>query len=195
MKLTLRPKFLRRTNTRTALIAAAVVAVFAICIGLFVKSYHDSGPTKPAAAGGSGTSDGLTGYPTDSGLVTSPGFFPTAATNITLPGRTIVGIVGGGLTFTPASQHVVVLHAWSATPIVRVGYLAPTAVDYSYGDVRHVGNDWTLTLHALGKPAYAIIYIQAGPAGIPINCSISVDGHIDNTSNTQGPYGRTICLG
>jgi hypothetical protein len=198
VKLKLIPRFLRRTNNRRLAIAGAVVAVFVVCIGLFVKSYHDSGPTAPIGAHGSGPSGGITGYPTDGASGSpKPGstFFPTAGGNITLPVTTLSGVVGGGLSFAPGSTHKVTLSATSAVSMVRVGYLAPTSPDSPYGDIKGVGTHWSVTITALGRPAYAIIFIQAGAAGIPITCKITVDGHVSNTATTSGPYGRTVCLG
>lgn len=175
---------------------ALAALLLVIALGLYVKSYHDSGPTKPDAGVSTppDTSDfGLPGA-SPSGTATTNGL-PARGAITSLPQITITGYQGGGLVFAPGSQHTVVLSVHSSAPVGRVGYIVPTSPSASYGDVTVHGTTWTLTTQAFGKPAYALIFIQTGQAGTPITCSVTVDGHLSNTETTSGEYGRQVCLG
>jgi len=183
-------------RARTMAVAGLVAIVFIVAVALFLKSYHDSGPTASASVpSDSGTPAAL---PSDtfSNPVTSPtaGFFPSGRIT-SLPEITISGIEGGGLKFAPGSIHHLVATVHSSAPIGIVGYLIPTSQDHSYGESKNVGTTWTLSTTVYGRPAYAMLFLQAGRSGAPITCEITVDGHTSAHASTSGPYGRQYCLG
>lgn len=188
---------LRLPRSRKQLIIGSVLVILVVvALGLFIKSYHDSGPTSPAAAPTDQSSGAFDPFATTQAKSTgSPtsSFFPSGVRK--LPEITISGIEGGGLHFAPGSIHTVTLSISSATAIGQTGYIIPTSTDHSYGHMTIDSGSWSLTTNAFGKPAYAIIFIQAGKLGIPISCTITVDGHVSSHSTTNGPYGRTVCLG
>lgn len=164
------------------------------CIGLFIRSYHDSGPTGAAQLPTLPTPSSAS----SSGSSSTPGaadnFFPKPGETVTL-GKQVFAVEPGGFVFKGATPHHVVLTANSTAPIGRVGYLVPTSADHSYGLSKNVGTGWSLSTDAYGKPQYALVFIQAGSSGVPITCSVTVDGRTVNSSTTHGPYGRAVCVG
>lgn len=94
-----------------------------------------------------------------------------------------------------AGVHTVVVQATSAQPIPIVGWLVPTGMSNTYGSRRDVGVHFALTQRALGPGYLAAVFIQAGKAGVPVTCTVLVDGKVTNTATTSGAYGRTVCLG
>lgn len=187
---------LQRANRKQLIVGSVLVVVLVVALGLFIKNYHDSGPTSPAAAPtdqSSGAFDPFATTPAKSTGSPTSSFFPSGVRK--LPEITISGIEGGGLHFAPGSIHTVTLSVSSATSIGQMGYIIPTSTDHSYGDMKVDSGSWSLTTNAFGKPAYAIVFIQAGKLGIPISCTITVDGHVSSHETTNGPYGRTVCLG
>jgi hypothetical protein len=188
----------RRTERyrKQLIIGSAVLVVFVVALGLFIKNYHDSGPTSPAAIGSNHASDApfdpFATTPAKSKSSTSS-FFPSGV--VKLPQITLSGFEGGGLHFAPGSIHHVTLSINSVTAIGQMGYIIPTSNDHSYGHSTVDSASWSLSTDAFGKPAYAIVFIQAGKLGVPITCTITVDGHVTSSATTKGPYGRTVCLG
>jgi hypothetical protein len=91
--------------------------------------------------------------------------------------------------------HALVMSARSTAPIPSVGYLVPTSPDHSYGRTDSPGTRWSVATTVTGGPDYAVIFIQAGPTGTPITCSITVDGKVLDSKSTSGPYGRQVCYG
>ena len=189
----------RRTQRyrKQLIIGSVVLVVFAVALGLFIKTYHDSGPTAPAAIGGNHGSDApfdpFATTPAKSSKSPTSSFFPSGV--VKLPQITLSGFEGGGLHFAPGSIHHVTLSISSATAIGQMGYIIPTSNDHSYGHSTVNSGSWSLSTDAFGKPAYAIVFIQAGKLGIPITCSITVDGRTTSSATTKGAYGRTVCLG
>ena len=84
--------------------------------------------------------------------------------------------------------------ASSAGPIGQVGYLVPTSPDHSYGRAEHVGTNWAVATTVTGKPYYALIFVQANRTGVPITCTITIDGRVASRKSTSGAYGRQVCL-
>lgn len=130
-----------------------------------------------------------------SGSPSAPGSSPNGLDLSTLPQHTIIPRIPGGFTFGSVPSHKLVLSATSARAIKRLGYLVPTSFDSSYGDIRNVGRSWSVTTTVYGNPAYAEVFIQSGSDGVPITCSITVDGVVTNSATTKGPYGRQVCIG
>ena len=83
----------------------------------------------------------------------------------------------------------------SSQPIGVVGYQVPTSPDHPSGIARNVGRSWSLTAKAYGKPDYAQLFLQAGPTGAPVTCTISVDGKVTERRTSSGPYAQMLCQG
>jgi hypothetical protein len=88
-----------------------------------------------------------------------------------------------------------VLSMTSAAPIAYVGYIVPTSLDHSTGTVTSPGTSWSLTTTAYGPPDHAQLFSLAGPAGVPVTCTITVDGRVTETRTTSGPYDQLFCQG
>ncbi|WP_370290627.1 hypothetical protein [Nocardioides sp.] len=111
-----------------------------------------------------------------------------------LPGYDPDGLGGtGGSKF--AVPHRLVLRVSSSAPIPVVGYQVPTSTDKPTGTVRDVGREWSLATIVYGKPDYARLFVQAGPTGAGITCTVTVDGKVRDQRTTQGPYGLIMCQG
>lgn len=92
-------------------------------------------------------------------------------------------------------KHELVVRVTSEADMFRVGYVVPTSLEKSYGVEYDVGRTWELRTVVYGKPKYARIYLQAGPYGIPVKCTITVDGKVLEQRDTEGPWGQLICQG
>ncbi len=194
---------IRRDRTRTAAAVAAVTGVvvmgFALSTLLFGGSEADPraettldvpsvdtpayvAPTDPAEAGAGAGGDtspasGLTGIPA----------FPGA-------GATLTGLGGeGGVKGLPKMR--ITLSMTSAAPIAYVGYIVPTSLDNSTGTVKDPGTSWSLTTIGYGPPDYAQLFSIAGPTGIPVTCTITVNGKVTERRTTTGPYDQMFCQG
>ena len=182
---------IRRNAKRGGLVAAALVLI--VLIALFVKAYQDASPSSPnAGAGGSGSPSPGTASPSASGQPGKPATL--LGLPATLPPYTLHPGEPGGFVFADIPKHTLVLTVTSAGPIGKLGYIAPTSQDHAYGTAT-AGTSWVLQTYVTGKPYYAAIFIQAGRAGVPIRCTISIDGHVDSSATTSGPYGRQVCVG
>lgn len=104
------------------------------------------------------------------------------------------GLPGGSL-YANIPKHHVELSVTSAAPIGTVGYIVPTSLHESHGIDRNVGTSWSLSTIAYGRPDYARIWVQAGPRGEPVTCTITVDGRVTAHHSTDGPYGQMMCQG
>jgi hypothetical protein len=104
------------------------------------------------------------------------------------------GLQGGSI-YKYLPRHTVTMTASSEAPIGTVGYIVPTSLRKSSGIVKNVNTYWTLTTTAYGDPDYAQMFLQAGPRGFPITCTITVDGHTTEHRATEGPYGQLVCQG
>lgn len=187
-----------REHGKTLAITVSVVLLVA-CIALFVKSYKDAGPDNAGKVADPA-------LPTDSLAPVTPSAAPSSSgarrsagsllpESLSLPKYTINPREPGGFTIAPIPEHTLVLSARSAGRIVRVGYIAPTSKDHPVGDVKVPGNSWSLTTTVTGKPYYAAIFVQSGPSGTPITCTVSLDGQVLDSKTTTGPYSRQVCVG
>ncbi len=179
-------------NPRGAAVGLTV-AIVLVLVGLFVKSYRDAGPD--AAGGAEPTLSDLPSAPVGPVAPPTDSFFPSPGEAATLPRATVTPADPNGLRLGHAPTHALVLTVTSAGPIPRIGYIVPTSPTSSSGDVKDLGPRWTLSTTVVGRPAYAAVFIQAGPAGTPVTCRVSVDGVTTNTKTTSGSYGRAVCLG
>lgn len=90
--------------------------------------------------------------------------------------------------------HQVVISASAPGQMAVVGYLVPTGLGSSYGEVRG-RHSWSISEQALGGGYLAAIFIQTDKAATPITCTITVDGRVKSSQTTSGSYGRALCLG
>jgi hypothetical protein len=162
---------------------------------------------------------GVTGAPGSSGSAATLGT-PVLATPTATPARLLDGMptpsgpasaergAGAGMsTYTGRSvlqghslsesipRHRVVLSLTSSQKIPFVIYNVPTSRDHSAGQGIDLGSSWSLTTTAYGKPDYARIITRAGPEGVPITCTITVDGQVAARLTTEGPWGKILCQG
>jgi hypothetical protein len=177
-------------NPQGAAVGLTVVAAL-VFVGLFVKSYRDAGPD--AAGGAEPALADLPRVPAVPMNAPTERFLPPAGAT-TLPG-TVAPANPHGLSLGHAGPHALVLTVTSAAPIPRLGYMVPTSPHSSSGDVPNPGRKWSLSTTVVGRPAYAAVFVQAGPTGTPVTCRVSVDGVTTNVRTTSGPYGRAVCLG
>jgi hypothetical protein len=188
-------RFARSKRGRWILIALSCLAV--LLIGLLGEGFLSSpAPSVAAPDGGYAAADGLSGSASPSspankkdgsktGTLVSD---PVAALRAKFPDNPLNHLHGPGV-------HQVVISAHSAAPITLVGYLVPTGLGPTYGVLKRHPHSWSISEQALGRGYLAAIFIQAGRDGVPITCSISVDGKVTNSQTTSGGYGRAICLG
>ncbi|PZS20038.1 MAG: hypothetical protein DLM57_02680 [Pseudonocardiales bacterium] len=174
------------------------LAVLVAFIALFIQGYRgvgeDGGPNGAGgpAAGGPAGSNGRPGGSSTSPTGPEDTFFPSGASP--LPRTTLTPAEPGGIIIGKLSTHSIVLKITSASAIGKLGYLVPTSSDASYGIVTSPGSHWSLTTKAVGRPGYAVIFIQAGGRGTPITCAVSVDGVVKDTKTTSGPFGKAVCV-
>ncbi|MCW2781185.1 MAG: hypothetical protein JWR35_1634 [Marmoricola sp.] len=93
--------------------------------------------------------------------------------------------------------HKLVLTVTSPGAIGTVGYLIPTTQERpkAYGVAKNVGKSWSLSTEVYSYGPYADIFLQAGPLGLPITCTITVDGKVTDRKTSTGPYSRMLCMG
>lgn len=177
-------------------LAALVVLVLVVGTWVLTRSHDRSSVGAPSALPSS--------TPSPSAAVTSRA--GTARDTSTGRGAAVPGPVSGaaakeGAGMTGGSRlislpkHQLVVRVTSETEMFRVGYVVPTSLEKSYGVEYDVGRTWELRTVVYGKPQYARIYLQAGPYGIPVKCTITVDGKVLERRETEGPWGQLICQG
>jgi hypothetical protein len=182
-----------RSNAKRAAVVATVLVVLT-CVALFIRAYQAAAPTDSEAHDGSISTDGPGPLPSGSAS-DKPTVHHLLPTSSRLAPYTLTPAEQPGFKFAGQKQHKLVLSASSARAISRVGYLAPTSPDHSYGDVKKVPRTWSVRTTVTGGPEYAVIFIQAGASGTPITCTITVDGVILDKKTTSGAYGRQVCVG
>jgi hypothetical protein len=184
-----------RGNAKRTAVVVTVLAVLA-CVALFVKAYQAAGPTgSEAQQGSTASADAPTPSPSPAGMSTTPNVDAVMPTRLPKATYTITPAEQPGFTFASPPTHVLVMTVTSAVAIPAVGYLVPTSADHSYGSAKHLGTRWSVRTKVTGGPNYALVFIQAGAAGVPITCSITVDGVVRDHKTTSGPYGRQVCVG
>lgn len=104
------------------------------------------------------------------------------------------GFGGDGFTLNNKPKKLVI-SARSSVSVRGVGYIIPTSAESSYGTAEVSGRTWSLSTDVYGGPDYARVWIQAGYEGVPITCTVSVDGRVTDTRTTSGRYGIAMCQG
>jgi hypothetical protein len=193
----------KRDRTRTAA-AVAVVAgllVIAFVAASLLLGRGESAPDDRARVPAPSVEPPDYAGPDDLGLADQPAADPAAAAPggaaTTFPGAGMPDLKGldgkGGILGLPREK--VVLSMTSAAPIAYVGYIVPTSLDTSTGTVTSPGTSWSLTTIGYGPPDYAQLFSLAGPAGVPVTCTITVNGKVTETRTTSGPYDQLFCQG
>ncbi|WP_286689799.1 MULTISPECIES: hypothetical protein [unclassified Aeromicrobium] len=118
------------------------------------------------------------------------GLAPRSVTGLQEP----AGLPGSGGTFSVRARRIT-LSATSSEPIGVVGYLVPTSRDRPSGTATGVGTSWSMSTLVYGRPDYAQMFMQAGPSGATITCTITVDGRVTEQRSSAGPYGQLFCQG
>lgn len=182
---------------RTKAIVAAVAVLLVAFIGLFIRSYHDSGPvgSAPPIANGSTTSIPELSS-SASGSAKPKSSTSPSVINYTFPNG--VHYTGGDTSFFRfGPQHIVVLKVYSAgnVQLIRVGWLAPESYDAPYGDIHHVGSPWSLTLHSSGDKYHAALFVGTDATANPVTCEIWVDGTLKQRLTANHVYARQVCVG
>ncbi|MET0767806.1 MAG: hypothetical protein ABWY50_09195 [Aeromicrobium sp.] len=195
----LSPRWIRRHRSDVLAGASMVLGVIAILVGLVLRSGSDEPPSAAGASSGAGS----TGRSQQVDTYVAPRKEGLGAGLAKLSPRSQQGISAlappGGLAGEGGTKglpkHSVVLRMTSAAPIGVVGYVVPTSVDRSSGTAEGVGTSWSLSTTAYGDPDYAQLFAQAGPRGVPITCTITIDGRVTERRSTDGPYGQLFCQG
>jgi hypothetical protein len=184
------------------IVTAVVLVAFVLALAFFVRD--QGGGTDNFAGPGAGT-----GLATDSAAATasaspSPSPSPSKSRRSgtadptglpkTLPRVTLTPAEPGGFTYADLPSHSVVLRVTSSAPISGVGYLVPTSPDRVYGTERGLGKSWSIRTTVTGKPDFAAVFVQGGPKGVAVTCTIVIDGRVASSETTHGPYGRQVCL-
>jgi len=181
---------------RWVLVGLSCIVV--LVIGLLAQGFLSSPAPAvhvPSAAGGAATtpaphpspskSKPAHGHKGSNGQVVTD---PVQHLRDVLPDNPLNHLRGGEL-------HEVTVSASSAGPMPVIGYLVPTGMGSAYGSVGGHRSPWSLHEQALGSGYLAAIFIQAGRAGLPVTCTVTVDGKVTSSETTSGGYGRAVCLG
>jgi hypothetical protein len=187
---------LSTTRGKWVLVVLACIAV--LVIGLLAQGFLSSPAPAvhlPQAAGGTATTPAPDPSPSASktghghkgsnGQVVTD---PVQQLRNVLPDNPLNHLHGGQL-------HEVTISASSAGPMPVVGYLVPTGMGSAYGSVGGHRSPWSLHEQALGSGYLAALFIQAGRDGLPVTCTVTVDGKVTSSESTSGGYGRAVCLG
>lgn len=94
-----------------------------------------------------------------------------------------------------ALLHNVTISASAPGHMAVLGYLVPTGLGSAYGAVHTNRPYWSMSEQALGKGYLAAVFIQTGRTGIPITCTVTVDGKVTSRETASSPYGRAVCIG
>lgn len=190
-------RWIKRNKIKASAAAAIVVGAVAMLFALtnLLTSGPESTPQAAATAPPSidvpaytGTDDvTLTDQPTPPALSGIPSFPGSGAADLKgLDGK-------GGILGLPKER--IVLTMTSAEPIAYVGYVVPTSLDHQTGTVRNPGTSWSLSTVGYGPPDHAQLFSLAGPTGVPVTCTITVNGKVTETRTTSGPYDQLFCQG
>ena len=175
----------------------AAVLAYATALFLFVRANLDD-PSTDLGAGATSSGPSFPAEPTvtNPGTGARPSDSPgTVVVTDTLPDTTITATEPGGIAIQGLTPHHLVVRVASRHSIARLGYVIPTSLDHSTGDLRNVASPFVLNTEVYGKPKYAEVFIQTGRDGAPVSCTIEVDGAVTSTETTSGTYGRQLCIG
>lgn len=192
----------RRDTTRTAATAAIVTGVTLMGFALSTLLLGGSDPDpRPETTLGVPSVDtpayAAPDEPGDAREAVSPEGEPTGVPGVPAfpgAGATLTGLGGkGGVKGLPTMR--ITLSMTSAAPIAYVGYVVPTSLDDPTGTVENPGTSWSLTTIGYGPPDYAQLFSIAGPTGVPVTCTITVNGKVTERRTTTGPYDQMFCQG
>lgn len=184
---------------RHPLAVAAVVAALLVLVALVVPLPGSGGNENGSRADGAGGSDGnVVTRPSAKPSMTPAAKTSDGTSGLVRPqavrGEEPPGLSGSGGVLN-IRAHRITLSARSSDPIGVVGYNIPTSRDRPSGTARGVGRSWSLTTRVYGRPDYAQMFLQAGPSGASITCTITVDGKVTERRASSGPYGQLFCQG
>ena len=189
----------RRDTTRTAATAAIVTGValmgFSLSTLLLGGSDADPRPDTTLAVPSVDTPTYVApAEPGDAREVVSPEGGSPGVPAFPGAGATLTGLGGeGGVKGLPKMR--ITLSMTSAAPIAYVGYVVPTSLDHPTGTVTDPGTSWSLTTIGYGPPDHAQLFSIAGPTGVPVTCTITVNGKVTERRTTTGPYDQMFCQG
>lgn len=181
------------------LVTVAALTAFAIALVVFVETGATDSDVPASLGSTAPPSSGLVPQPIPIGSTSGP---PGSALTRLKPGSVITGPGGGKITVPPLpngpgsadATHTLTVSVTSRVPLPAVGYLIPTSYDHPYGIVKSLPKTFSLTTVVYGKPYYSAIFIRADSGGVPVTCSIAIDGKRTTQAATSGPYGRQGCV-
>lgn len=188
---------IRGPRGRKGLVVAAIGAliVAGMIVALTIRDHH---PVTPTAGDTTSTATIPTTY---GSLGAAPSASPTGTvlTGNTRGGASLgagqlgslTGLSGNGFAHSEPA-HKIVLHAWSTAPIPALGWWVPTA--RAGGKWFGKSSDWTTTVTAYGPPKYAQLYLATDYRGIRVYCSVTVDGVVQASGHSSGPFGDVMCM-
>lgn len=185
---------------RHPLAVATAVAALLVLVALVVPLPGGSGGDGSGSrADGTGSADGSAPTrPSAAPSMTPAAESADAASSLVRPpavrGQEPAGLSGSGGILN-VRAHRITLSVRSSDPIGVVGYNIPTSRDRPSGVVRGVGRSWSLSTRVYGRPDYAQMFLQAGPASVSMTCTITVDGKVTEQRTSSGPYGQLFCQG
>lgn len=178
---------------------AAAVAALLVLVALVVPlpGSHGDGPGGSGAAG-AGRQTTAVPTPTTSPSMTAAAGSADGPSGLVRPpamrAQEPAGLSGSGGVLSIRARRIT-LAARSSEPIGVVGYNIPTSRERPSGTAKGVGRSWTLSTRVYGRPDYAQMFMQAGPSGASITCTITVDGKVTEQRTSSGPYGQLFCQG
>jgi len=192
--------FARSKPGRWTLITLACITV--LLVGLIAQGFLSSSPSTgaPDAAATGGLSLG----PSGSGLHPSKTAKASASPSKgkgKVGGNDALQILRSRFPDNPLNHlnrallHNVRISASAPGHMAVLGYLVPTGLGAAYGAVHTNSHSWSMSEQALGKGYLAAVFIQTGRSGIPITCTVTVDGRVTSRETASSPYGRAVCIG
>ena len=187
---------LRTRRGKWVLVGLACVAV--LLVGLLAEGFlSSSAPSSDVPQGaGADTNSSVLGSTAPSKSAkkhvdkpgTGPVGNPLAALRSKFPDNPLNHLRGAGV-------HQVAVSVSSGGRALVLGYLIPTGLGSSYGQVKGHPRTWSMSEKAIGRGYLAAIFVQAEKDGAPVTCRVVVDGTVTDSETTSGSYGRAICLG
>jgi hypothetical protein len=180
-----------------AVLGLTALAVAVVVVTVLAWRHADRGTEDPRAVDPSVLAASEPGEPTPARQQQKkrPRSAPTASTpGWAGNGDLLPGLTGDGLS-TGVPELALLITVSSREPIRTVGYQVPTSRRHPHGVVRGVGTRWSLRTTVYGNPDYARVFLQAGPSGAAITCTVQVEGRVTERRSTEGPYGATMCQG
>lgn len=191
------PKSIKGPRGRRGLVLTVIAAVIVagMIVALAIRAGHTVSPTSDATAGGLPTpmtygSLGATPAPSGTGTVITGNTHGGSLLGAGQLGG-LTGLSGNGFARSEPA-HTVVLHAWSSAPIPALGWWVPTA--RAGGKMYGKSANWTTTVTAYGPPKYAQLYMATDYRGIRVYCTVTIDGVVQASGHSSGPFGDVMCM-